>query len=145
MGLLFSQPIDGRYRAAYDEDMSVSELKTFEERAAWLLRLTGLTQKQLAQQMGVSDQFLSSLMLGKRKPNVKHLRVLAPLLNTSVSFLALETDNPAAPDEDEPDSGHGISEEAQRIANLVDLLPAWRRRYVRVIVADNRAVEVHFL
>lgn len=80
----------------YDRRMNVT-LTTFHDRVHWLLRQRDMSQKELAAAVGVSEQFLSALLKGKRKPNVRRLSAMALLLQTSVDFLALLSDDPTPP------------------------------------------------
>lgn len=55
----------------YDRVMAIT-LKTFSERVTWLLGRPehgdGMSQKQLAAAMEISEQYLTALMKGRRKP-----------------------------------------------------------------------------
>ncbi len=111
----------------YNWSMAV-EPKTFGERVAWLLRrrrtdgLPVSSQKELAAAMKISPQYLNALMNGRRAPNVQHLRAAATALGTSVSYLALATEDwspDAAADADMEQAGY-LSPEADEAAQLID-------------------------
>lgn len=131
--------------AVYNWDMTEIELKTFGERVTWLLRRRRqanqdiASQKELAAKIGMKPQQLNAYMNGRRAPNVRHLRAIAAALETSVSFLALTSNN------SEPDSSEVLPDEADA-DQLSDTAAAnaWLRRYVRVFVADNQVTEVRF-
>ena len=105
----------------YDRTMAIT-LKTFNERVTWLLNRPehgdGMSQKQLAAAMEISEQYLTALMKGRRKPNVWHLSAAAKALKTSVSFLALTTEDPA-PDIAEAAPNY-FSPQADEAAQLID-------------------------
>jgi len=125
-------PIQGvhwRNGEVYHGDMAEIELKTFGERVSWLLRRRRLaeqpiaSQKELAAHIDMKPQQLNAYMSGRRTPNVRHLRAIASVLETSVSYLALATDNPspdAAADEAIDEEADRLSDEASEAAQLVD-------------------------
>lgn len=57
-------------------------------------RAVGLSQKQLAEHLGVSDMTVRRWETTSRKPDVALLPVLANLLKTSINYLLLGTDDP---------------------------------------------------
>ena len=112
----------------YDQPMNIS-LDTFEERIAWLLKQRGMSQKELAAQMDVSVQFLNSLVIGRRRPNVRRLTQIATALHTSVDFLALTSDDPTPPQEAAPEPApYYFSPEADAAAQLIDAMRDERLR-----------------
>lgn len=112
----------------YDQPMNIS-LDTFEDRIAWLLKQRGMSQKELAAQLDVSVQFLNSLVIGRRRPNVKRLTQIATALHTSVDFLALTSDDPTPPQEAAPEPApYYFSAEADAAAQLIDAMRDERRR-----------------
>ena len=132
MDTVCEQAVNGAVAAVYNWSMA-AEPKTFGERVAWLLRrrrtdtLPISSQKELAAAMRVSPQYLNALMGGRRTPNVQHLRTAAAALGTSVSYLALATDDPspdvAADEVYDDEDGAGISPAAAEAASLVDGMP----------------------
>lgn len=92
----------------------------------------GLTQKELARSLGISNEYLSQIELGKKKPNAGHLVALADMLNTSVDFLLLRTDDPSPLGQD--DEGQNMTPEADTVAKLVDNLPQYQREECLVVV-----------
>lgn len=111
----------------YNWSMAV-EPKTFGERVAWLLRRRRTdgqpvsSQKELAAAMKISPQYLNALMNGRREPNVQHLRAAAAALGTSVSYLALATEDwtPDAAADAELEQIDYIHPEADEAAQLID-------------------------
>ena len=110
----------------YDRRMNVT-LTTFHDRVHWLLRQRDMSQKELAAAVGVSEQFLSALLKGKRKPNVRRLSAMALLLQTSVDFLALLSDDPTPPQAAPEPAPVYFSAEADIAAQLIDAMPPARR------------------
>lgn len=116
-------------RAGYDEDMAELELNTFGERVAWLLKRRRIaeqpiaSQKELAAEIGMKPQQLNAFMSGRRRPNVQHLRAIAMALETSVSFLALTSNDPS-PDgagaSSDMEQVNCIHQEADEAAQLID-------------------------
>ena len=116
--------------AVYNWDMTEIELKTFGERVTWLLRRRRqanqdiASQKELAAKIGMKPQQLNAYMNGRRAPNVRHLRAIAAALETSVSFLAL-TSNNSEPDSSEvlpDDDADHLSEAAAEAVQLVEAM-----------------------
>lgn len=115
------QGVHWRGGAEYDQSMTIT-LRTFKARIKWLLEQpehgNGMSQKELAAAIGLSEQFTGSLILGRRNPNVRHLQAMSKALRTSVSFLAMTTEDPS-PDTAEPGPVY-FSPEADEAAQLVD-------------------------
>jgi transcriptional regulator with XRE-family HTH domain len=124
-----TQDVHWRGGAVYDRSMAIT-LRTFGARVKWLLdepaHGDGMTQKELASALGLSEQFTGALIKGRRNPNVRHLQAIARALNTSVSFLALTTDNPA-PDIEEAAPVY-FSPQADEAAQLIDAMPTDTQR-----------------
>lgn len=109
--------------AEYDRSMGIT-LKTFGGRVRWLMDQpehgNGMSQKELAAAIGLSEQFTGALILGRRNPNVRHLQAFGKALKTSVSFLALTTDDPSP---DAPESAPVyFSPQADEAAQLIDAM-----------------------
>lgn len=132
MELLFEQGINGRNGEIYNWGMATTDLKTFGERVAQLLRQRKASdspiasQKELAAAMRIKPQYLSALMSGKRTPNVQHLRAAATALETSVSYLALATDDPS-PDDDTDAAAHLAAQLAAHDAAIAKHVQALKR------------------
>jgi transcriptional regulator with XRE-family HTH domain len=127
MDIHCDQVVKWRGGEIYTEGMP--ELKTFGERVAFLLKRRRMadqdmsSQKELAAAMGVSPQFLNALLNGRRRPNVEHLISAAAALETSVSFLALTSNDPS-PEAVASDPNSYMSDEADEAAQLVDSMSA---------------------
>jgi len=114
------------------------KLDTFGGRLRMAREDAGLNQEQLtallAERYGVTigRSYISELERSweaNKMPMADVLAAIASALNVNGNWLLLLDDNPDLP---EPDAGHGVSVEAQEIANLVDALPPWRRRELLV-------------
>ena len=57
-----------------------------------------ITQKKLAENLGVSVSCLSLWESGKREPSIEQLKLMAKIFNTNVGYLMGETDPPFPPD-----------------------------------------------
>lgn len=66
----------------------------FSERMTKLRKEKGLTQKDLAQILGVSIDSIRRWEQNKRSPDVDMLGKIAHALDTTVSYISGETDNP---------------------------------------------------
>jgi transcriptional regulator with XRE-family HTH domain len=136
------QGVKWRGAVVYDRAMAIT-LRTFGERVTWLLvrpeHGDGKSQKELAAAMDISEQFLSALIKGRRRPNVRHLQAAAKALNTSVSFLALTTDDPS-PEIAEAGPIY-LSPQADTAAQLMDAMrdDDWRNLALQLV----RLVAMH--
>ena len=69
----------------------------FPERLRRLRESRGLTQRELAEAIGVSRQAIGLYEAGEREPDLSTLQKLARALGTSMSYLVGETDDPSPP------------------------------------------------
>ena len=60
---------------------------TFSEKLQTLRKAAGLSQEQLAEQLGVTRQAVSKWETGEGKPDIDNLLPLAKLLHTTVDYL----------------------------------------------------------
>lgn len=67
----------------------------FSDRIARLRKDKGLNQKQLAEKLEVSVDSVRRWEQGKRSPDVEMLRNIAQVLDTTVSYISGETDDPS--------------------------------------------------
>ena len=66
------------------------------ERIKRLREAAGMSQGELAEKSGVDPSYISLLETGKRpNPGVETLRRIAPVLGTTLAYLAGETDDPS--------------------------------------------------
>jgi len=115
---------------AYNGDMTTLEtLDTSGKRIAGLLLAADMTQTELAERMGVTVQALNAIVKGRRVINVKRARQIAAVLNTSMDYLTLASDDPSPRTipADEPDYWHAETDE---VARLVDAMPEDMRLFV---------------
>ena len=66
----------------------------FSDRIARLRKDKGLNQKDFAEELGVSVDSVRRWEQGKRSPDIDILGKIAQVLNTTVSYISGETDNP---------------------------------------------------
>lgn len=67
-------------------------MTTFTNRLVQLRKIRGLTQQQIADEIGVNRGSYSNWEKGKREPNFETLLKLASILNTTTSYLLGESD-----------------------------------------------------
>ena len=68
------------------------------ERIKKLREAAGISQGELGEKSGVDPSYISLLETGRRpNPGVETLRRIAPVLGTSIAYLAGETDDPSPP------------------------------------------------
>ena len=91
------------------------------ERITRLRKEQGITQVQLAEQLGVSQQTVTAYESGKRRVPISHLPRLAALLGTSIEELIGEVPRPAK---------RGPVPKLQRQIELIAALPKPHQRFV---------------
>ncbi len=67
----------------------MSELSEIGKRIAIIRKDKGLTQKQLIQQIGNTQAYLSAIELGKLKPSLRYLMVFLEKIDVSPTWLFL--------------------------------------------------------
>ena len=72
--------------------------KKFGERIAQLRKELNFTQQQLGEAAGLSKQAINDIEHGRRSTLVTKAIYIAKTLNTTVEYLAGETDDPARPE-----------------------------------------------
>ena len=97
---------------------------TLSEKLQNLRRAAGLSQEQLAEQLGVTRQAVSKWETGEGKPDIDNLLPLAKLLHTTVDYLLDDTANqPRAEEAQTPPRSQSVGRE------LWEQLTAFGRRW----------------
>ena len=97
---------------------------TLSEKLQNLRRAAGLSQEQLAEQLGVTRQAVSKWETGEGKPDIDNLLPLAKLLHTTVDYLLDDTANqPSAEEAQTPPRSQSVGRE------LWEQLKAFGRRW----------------
>ncbi len=89
-----------------------------------------LTQKQLAQQMNLTQCMISEYETGKSFPSIKNLPGLAIALNTSVDYLLRLTNDPFPPSAGKPE----IESEQDLLQTYYSLSPEKRERAIGILL-----------
>lgn len=74
---------------------AVSGMNTFAVRLREMRRRRRLTQKQLAERVGLTAGAIGMYEVGQRQPDLSTIQKLAHALETSISYLVGETDDPS--------------------------------------------------
>lgn len=69
----------------------------FGQRIFELRQAAGMTQKQLGEAVGLSMQAINDIEKGRRETKITKAIRIARLFNTTVEYLAGETNNPTRP------------------------------------------------
>ncbi len=94
-------------------------------RIHWARKNKGLTLGDVAGRMGIRSSHLSGVESNKVNLSLPKLAALLDILDVSADWLLGRPD--VGPDGARKEAA-GLSEDAERVAELVDLLPAWRRQ-----------------
>lgn len=70
------------------------QMKALGERIKYRREMLGLTQRELAAKVGLTHGAIALYELGKREPDLQTLQRIAAALNTTMSYLLGETDDP---------------------------------------------------
>ena len=70
-------------------------MNDFAKRLRIIRKKKGLTQKQLAVEVGASERGIQSYEIGERNPAFDHLIALADYFDVSIDYLVGRTDKPA--------------------------------------------------
>ena len=77
---------------------SIPHLATFQDRLRWLLKIRGLSQSQLAKQVGLSQQAVHCLLKGRAKyPTAANFLRLADELGCDGQWLMSGVNHPRGP------------------------------------------------
>ena len=94
----------------------------FSDRIARLRKEKGLNQTQLAKELGVSVDSVRRWEQGKRSPDVEMLRNIAQVLDTTVSYISGETNNPSPIRPAPPTGAVNDSTESMQDASFMERL-----------------------
>jgi transcriptional regulator with XRE-family HTH domain len=104
------------------------------KRIAWLRKQKGMSGHALADAVGVRNVYISQIENDRYKPSRNKLVKLAALLDTTVGFLLMETDDPAQVSTPAESGPVYWSEEADAAAKLIDAAePEERARMLAVL------------
>lgn len=69
-------------------------MSNFSDRIKALRDIKGVTQKQVANDTGLSESTYQSYELARKEPSLNSAKKLAEYFNVSIDYLACRTDNP---------------------------------------------------
>ena len=69
--------------------------KIFQERLRLLRTEKGVSQKQVAEKLGITEVGYQNYEVGRRKPNFDIIPSIADFFNVSLDYLVGRSDNPA--------------------------------------------------
>ena len=102
-------------------------------RIAWMRKQRKMTGHDLARALGVRNVYVSQIENNHRQPSRQILQATATVLNTTVGFLLMETDDPE-PTKGEDMSPVYFSPEADEAAQLIDAAPVDERVRILAVV-----------
>ena len=112
------------YLLSLPDAVTHEEKRFFKElgsRIAQLRKAQNLTQQQLAEELGVSQQVVASYEIGRRRVPVSTLPTLARVLGVSIEALIGEEEKPAK---------RGPAPKLQRHMERISQLPKTQQRFV---------------
>lgn len=92
----------------------------------------GLRQVDLAQTVGVRQNYISAIEVGTAMPNADIMAKIAKALGTTLDFIMMLSDDPLpAKDAQQPTR---LADEAEEAANIIDAMPPkWRTRVIEAV------------
>ncbi len=72
----------------------MDNLNTFGKRLKYIRKTKGLTQRELANAIGLDQSAISHFERDKKKPDMDTLKTIADMLNISIDFLLTRTNDP---------------------------------------------------
>jgi transcriptional regulator with XRE-family HTH domain len=116
------------------EVMSTYKNDSTGKRIAWLRKQKGMSGHALADAVGVRNVYISQIENDRYKPSRNKLVELAALLDTTVGFLLMETDDPAQVSTPAEPGPVYWSEEADAAAKLIDAMPPDERKRMLAVL-----------
>lgn len=83
--------------------MTDTDTDTTGQRVLWLRQRLGITQVELAHQVNVRQSYVSDIEHNRAIPSIQVLVSIANVLDTSIDFLLLRSDDPLLPNDEEDD------------------------------------------
>ena len=119
---------------------------TLSEKLQNLRRAAGLSQEQLAEQLGVTRQAVSKWETGEGKPDIDNLLPLARLLHTTVDYLLDDTANqPRAEEAQTPPRSQSVGRELWEQLKAFGRRWGWLGGYVLAAIGAVRFVITAFI
>ena len=81
----------------------MTDTDTTGKRVLWLRQRLGITQVELAHQVNVRQSYVSDIEHNRAIPSIQVLVSIANVLDTSIDFLLLRSDDPLLPNDEEDD------------------------------------------
>ena len=81
----------------------MTDTDTTGKRVLWLRQRLGITQVELAHQVNVRQSYVSDIEHDRAIPSIQVLVSIANVLDTSIDFLLLRSDDPLLPNDEEDD------------------------------------------
>jgi len=83
--------------------ITMTDTDTTGKRVLWLRQRLGITQVELAHQVNVRQSYVSDIEHNRAIPSIQVLVSIANVLDTSIDFLLLRSDDPLLPNDEEDD------------------------------------------
>ena len=116
---------------------------TLSEKLQNLRRAAGLSQEQLAEQLGVTRQAVSKWETGEGKPDIDNLLPLAKLLHTTVDYLLDDTANqPRAEEAQTPPRSQSVGRELWEQLKSFGRRWGWLGGYAIALIGAVRLVTI---
>lgn len=81
----------------------MTDTETAGKRVLWLRQRMGITQAELARRVNVRQSYISDIEHNRASPSAQVISSIADVLDTSVDFLLLRSEDPLFPSDEEED------------------------------------------
>lgn len=83
--------------------IAMTDIETTGKRMLWLRQRLGITQVELARQVNVRQSYISDIEHNRATPSTQVMASIANVLDTSIDYLLLRSDDPLSPNDEEED------------------------------------------
>lgn len=99
--------------------ITMTDTETTGKRVLWLRQRLGITQVELASRVNVRQSYVSDIEHNRAIPSTQVIASIANVLDTSIDYLLLRSDDPMSPN-DEEDEDERPPVDAERDALLAE-------------------------
>lgn len=120
----------------------MTDTDTTGKRVLWLRQRQGITQVELAHQVNVRQSYVSDIEHNRAIPSIQVLVSIANVLDTSIDFLLLRSDDPLLPnDEDEDDERLPVNAAREALLAEYDHLDELNQRALHEMAVTLRLTQ----
>lgn len=93
--------------------ITMTDIETTGKRMLWLRQRLGITQVELARQVNVRQSYISDIEHNRATPSTQVMASIANVLDTSIDYLLLRSDDPLSPNDEEEEDERAATDLAR--------------------------------